>query len=161
MKEALRIMREQGKGWIKVAKEGGVVWTDGRILVLDSNIFDLPEGEYSYQAESRTFIPGKMPNYEAVIPKDGNGYLEVEPVREHGCLKLLKREYKKQYIVSLAGNGVEQHIRHLFFECLLNLPSSGAVVLNWKATRSDFDPVLLFQGKTLKAVVMPIDMHRE
>jgi len=26
MKEALRIMKEQGKGWVKVAKEGAV-WT--------------------------------------------------------------------------------------------------------------------------------------
>jgi len=133
---------------------------DGRILVLDSDVFDLPEGEYSYQAESRTFIPGKMPDYEAVIPKDGNGYLEVEPVREHGCLKLLKREYKKQYVVSLSGNGIEQHIRYLFFECLLNLPSSRARqgINHWKASRSKYYPVLLFQGKTLKAVVMPIDM---
>ena len=92
MKEALRIMKEQGKGWVKVTKEGAV-WTDGRILVLDTNGFDLPEGEYSYQAESRTFIPGKMPDYEAVLPKeDENDYLEVEPVHEHNCLKLLKRE---------------------------------------------------------------------
>ena len=159
MKEALRIMKEQGKGWVKVTKEGAV-WTDGRILVLDTNGFDLPEGEYSYQAESRTFIPGRMPDYEAVLPKeDENDYLEVEPVHEHNCLKLLKREYKKEYIVSLAGNGIEQHIRYLFFECLLNLPSSGGIDLHWKATRSDFDPVLLFQGKTLKAVVMPIDMR--
>ncbi len=158
MKEALRIMKEQGKGFVKVTKEGAV-WTDGRILVLDSNIFDLSEGEYSYQAESKTFIPGKMPDYEAVIPKHENGYLEVEPVREHGCLKLLKREYKKQYVVSLAGNGIEQHIRYLFFECLLNLPSSGSGGIdNWKASRNGFDPVLFFQGKTLKAVVMPIDM---
>jgi len=156
MKEALRIMRDQGKGWVKVSKEG-TVWTDGRVLVLDSDGFDLPEGEYSYQANSSTFIPGKMPDYKAVIPKDGNGYLEVEPVREHGCLKLLKREYKKQYIVSLAGNGIEQHIRRLFFECLLNLPSSRGIN-NWKASRSKYDPVLFFQGKTLKAVVMPIDM---
>ncbi len=154
MKEALKIMREQGKGFVKVTKEGAV-WTDGRILVLNSNIFDLPGGEYSYQAESRTFIPGKMPDYEAVIPKDGNGFMKVEPVEEHGCLKLLKREYKKQYIVSLASrNGVEQHIRYLFFECLMNLGGAG----HWKAGRNSFDPVLYFQGKTLKAVVMPIDM---
>jgi len=159
MKEALRIMRDQGKGFVKVTKEGAV-WTDGRVLMLDSDDFDLPEGEYSYQAESRTFIPGKMPDYEAVLPKeDENDYLEVKPVREHDCLKLLKREYKKQFVVSLSGNGIEQHIRYLFFECLLNLPSSGSGGIdNWKASRSKYDPVLFFQGKTLKAVVMPIDM---
>lgn len=156
MKEALKIMREQGKGFVKVTKEGAV-WTDGRILVFDSNIFDLPGGEYSYQAEIKGFVPGKMPEYEAVIPKDENGYLEVEPVMEHNCLKLLKREYKNQYVVSLAGNGVEQHIRYLFFQCLLNL-SGGAG--HWKASRNSFDPVLFFQGKTLKAVVMPIDIDR-
>jgi len=160
MKEALKIMREQGKGWVKVTKEGAV-WTDGRVLILDSDDFDLPEGEYSYQAESRTFIPGKMPDYEAVIPKeDDNGFMKVEPVMEHGCLKLLKREYKKQYIVSLAGNGVEQHIRYLFFQCLLNLPSSGGGITYWKASRNKYDPVLFFQEGTLKAVVMPIDIDR-
>lgn len=159
MKEALRIMKEQGKGWVKITKEGAV-WTDGRILVLDTNGFDLPEGEYSYQVESRTFIPGKMPDYEAVLPKENeNDYLEVEPVHEHNCLKLLKREYKKEYIVSLAGNGIEKHIRYLFFQCLLNLPSSLGGINHWKATQGKYDPVLYFQEQTLKAVVMPIDMR--
>lgn len=159
MKEALKIMREQGKGFVKVTKEG-TVWTDGRVLVLDSDGFGLPEGEYSYQAESRSFIPGKMPDYEAVLPNEPEeDYTEVEPVREHDHLKLLKREYKKQYIVSLAGNGIEQHIRYLFFECLLNLPLSGDGC-HWKASRSKYDPVLFFQGKILKAVVMPIDIDR-
>ncbi len=159
MKEALRIMREEGKGFVKVTKKG-TVWTDGRILVLDSDGFGLPEGEYSYQKESGSFIPGKMPDYEAVLPKEPEeDYTEVEPVREHNHLKLLKREYKKEYIVSLAANGVEQHIRYLFFQCVLNLPSpSGGCDIHWKASRSKYDPVLFFQQQTLKAVVMPIDM---
>ena len=98
-----------------------------------------------------------MPDYEAVIPKSENDYLEVEPIREHGYLKLLKRDLRNFYVVSLAGNGVEQHIRYLFFKCLLDLPSSRGIN-HWKASRNKYDPVLLFQGETLKAVVMPIDM---
>lgn len=159
MKEALRIMREAGRGFVKVTKEGAV-WTDGRILVLDSDEFDLPEGEYSYQKESNSLIPGKMPDYEVVIPKDKNGFLEVEPAREHNLLKLLKREYKSQFVVSLANkNGVEQHIRYLFFKYLNSL------IVHWKASRNKYDPVLCFATdeagtEHLKAVVMPIDIDR-
>ncbi len=155
MKEALKIMRESGKGFVKVTKEGAV-WTDGRILVLDSDEFNLPEGEYSYQKESGSFIPGKMPDYEVVLPKEPEeDYLEVKPVMEHGYLKLLKIGYKKKYVVSLAGNGIEKHIRYLFFKYLNSL------ICCWKTSQGKKESVLCFVTdqagiKHLKAVVMPI-----